>query len=253
MTAAPALSTTPDAPKPNLTDGFRSLLQRVGGWGFTLAATLITDAFLVYESSLDVRVYGLERFHEVTRAGQTPLLVIWHGQGLVPMANFRAEHFCLYASHTREEYYPGHLRLLRWLTLRFIERMGYRVLDASRFKSESRGVMQFVDLLREGTGSVIAADGPQGPIYKAKPGPAFLAKKANVTLIPLGAAISRGIAMDQWDRFEIPYPFARAVVVVGEPITVSAKAKDEELEQARLALETEMNRRVAEARTRLRR
>jgi len=109
------------------------------------------------------------------------------------------------------------------------------------FKSESRGVMRFVDLLRGGAGSVIAADGPAGPIYQAKPGPGFLAKKAGVTLVPLGAAISGGFQLDQWDRFEIPTPFARAVIVVGEPLTVPSGAKEEELERVRVALETEMN------------
>ncbi len=57
--------------------------------------------------------------------------------------------------------------------------------------------------------------------------------------------------MDQWDRFEIPWPFAHAVLVVGEPIVVPAKAGDAELEQARLQLETAMNALMAEAARRL--
>ncbi|HZP84960.1 MAG TPA: DUF374 domain-containing protein [Chthonomonadaceae bacterium] len=239
------------APQREIPSWLAAPVRGLVGWGFYLAATLIVDVFLLFESTLDVRIYGLERLQEVKRAGETPLLVLWHGQGLLPMTAFRNERLCLYASHTREEPYSRSLRILRWWTLRLIERMGYRVVDAARFKSESRGVMQFVEVLRSGTGSVIAADGPQGPIYKAKPGPAFLAKKAGVTLVPLGAAISHGFALDQWDRFQLPWPFARAVLVVGEPRTVSAKAGDEELERARLALETEMNARAAEAERRL--
>ncbi len=158
--------------------------RHVSGWLFYLATTLIVDTFLLFESTLDVRVYGRERLVEVKRAGRNPLLVIWHGQGLLPMATFRNERLCLYASNTRDPKYPRTLQILRWWTLRFIERMGYRVLDAAQFKSESRGVLQFVEILRHGTGSVIAADGPAGPIYQAKPGPAFLAKKAGVTLVP---------------------------------------------------------------------
>jgi lysophospholipid acyltransferase (LPLAT)-like uncharacterized protein len=210
------------------------------------------DAFLLFESMIDLRVYGMERLKEVRRAGHTPLLVLWHGQGLLPIATFRGEHLCLYASHTRDEPYPRPLQILRWWTLRFIEHMGYRVLDAAQFKSEARGVLQFVDTLRGGTGSVIAADGPQGPIYRAKPGPTYLAKKAGVTLVPIGAAISAGFQLDQWDRFEIPWPFADGVIVLGEPITVPASADEAGLERARVALEEEMSRRVAEARLRLR-
>ncbi len=249
-------------PKSPLSDGeaphstppvtlFDRLGRRLTGWGQYLATTLIVDSFLLFESTVDLRVYGLEKLIEVKRSGGNPLLVIWHGQGLLPMATFRHERLCLYASHTREDNYPRPLLILRWWTLRFIERLGYKVLDAAQFASESRGVMQFVDLLRGGTGSVIAADGPAGPIYKAKAGPTFLAKKSGVTLIPLGAAISSGFQLDQWDRFEVPYPFAKAVIVVGDPIVVPAKAKDIALETARLALETEMNLRMAEAFARL--
>ncbi|MCW3052226.1 MAG: hypothetical protein JWN14_1396 [Chthonomonadales bacterium] len=246
--AAPAPPATPRDPLPA---PIRKLYTRISGWGFYLATTLIVEAFLFFESTLDVRIYGLEKLREVKRAGHTPLLVIWHGQGLLPMVTFREEKLCLYASHARDPNYKKYLLLIRWWTLRFIERMGYRVLDASVFKSESRGVMQFVDILRNGTGSVIAADGPQGPIYQAKPGPTFLAKKADVVLIPLGVVISGGFEMDQWDRFEIPWPFARGVIVVGEPITVPAKARDAELEAARLHLETCMQELTEEARSRI--
>jgi lysophospholipid acyltransferase (LPLAT)-like uncharacterized protein len=231
---------------------WRALLTRVQGWSFILAITLLVDAFLLFDSTVDVRVYGLEKLRELKRAGRNPLLVLWHGQGLMPITTFRGERLCLYASHTRDPGYARHLRTLRWWTLRLIERMGYSVLDAAQFKSESRGVMQFVDTLRGGTGSVIAADGPEGPIYKAKPGPTFLAKKTGVLLLPLGAALSGGFQMDQWDRFEVPWPFARAVICVGEPIEVPGRASDEELERIRLELEVEMNRLVSEAQRRLR-
>jgi lysophospholipid acyltransferase (LPLAT)-like uncharacterized protein len=226
-------------------------LARVKGWGHYLATTLIVDAFLLFESMIDLRVYGMERLKEVKRAGHTPLLVLWHGQGLLPITTFRGERLCLYASHSRDEPYPRHLRILRWWTLRFIERLGYRVLDAAQFKSEARGVLQFVEALRGGTGSVIAADGPQGPIYKAKPGPTYLARKAGVTLVPMGAAISAGFQLDQWDHFEIPWPFADGVIVIGEPFTVPVNTDEAGLERARIALEEEMSRRVAEARLRL--
>ena len=225
--------------------------QRISAWlQFAITGVLI-DSFLLFENTIDLRVYGMERLREVKQSGHSPLMVIWHGQGLLPITTFRNEHLCLYASHTREDNYPRHLLLLRHWTLKLIERMGYSVLDASQFKSESRGVMKFVELLRQGTGSVIAADGPAGPIYKAKPGPAFLAKKSGVMLVPLGAAISSGFHLDQWDRFEIPSPFCHAAVVVGEPIMVPPNAKDDVLEAVRAALETEMNMRASEAHMRL--
>ena len=200
---------------------------------------------------MDVRVYGLERLKALQRAGRHPLLVIWHGQGLLPMTTFRRENLCLYASHTREESYSRILRALRWWTLRLIERLGYAVLDAAQFKSESRGVLKFVEVLRSGAGSVIAADGPAGPIFHAKPGPVFLAKKAGVILLPIGSAISHGFELDNWDRFEIPWPFTQGVLVLGEPLVIPSDAKEDQLEQFRLQLEERMQACVAEAERRL--
>ena len=243
---------SPERPQGSLAGAMANVGRRIAGWGVYLVTTLIVDTFLLFECTADLHVFGLERLQEVKRKGHSPLMVIWHGQGLLPLATFRHERLCLYASHSRDPQYARGLQILRWWTLRFIERMGYRVLDASEFKSESRGVMQFVDILRSGTGSVIAADGPLGPIYKAKPGPTFLAKKTGVALVPLGVALSRGVHLENWDRFEVPFPFARAILVVGEPIFVPAGAKEAELETSRLALEAEMHRLQGEAQQRLR-
>lgn len=234
-------------------DRLATLYRRLSHWLFRLVTTLIVDVFLLFESTVDVRIYGMERLKAIKRAGRSPLLVLWHGQGLLPIANFRHERLCLYASHTRDPNYAKSLLILRWWTLRFVERLGFQVLDASQFKSESRGVLQFVEILRGGTGSVIAADGPQGPIYKAKPGPTFLAKKSGVLLLPIGGAIGSGFHLDQWDQFEIPLPFTQAVLVAGEPIEVPSHAKEADLEGYRLKLETAMNALVEEAQERLER
>ena len=83
--AAKPSSAPPERPPSPL----RRLYTRVSGWGFYLATTLIVEAFLFFECTLDVRVYGMERLREVKCAGRNPLLVIWHGQGMLPMATFR--------------------------------------------------------------------------------------------------------------------------------------------------------------------
>ncbi len=84
--------------------------------GSVVTASLV-EAFLLFENTVDLRVYGRERLKEVRRAGRNPLLVIWHGQGLLPMTAFRGERLCLYASPTREENYPRPLLILRYWTL----------------------------------------------------------------------------------------------------------------------------------------
>jgi lysophospholipid acyltransferase (LPLAT)-like uncharacterized protein len=217
---------------------------------------LITGAlvrfFWLFESTIDIRAWGTENLRLLKRAGENPLMVIWHGKGFVPIAYFHHEHLCLYASTDRDPNYGGLPKAFRWLTLRLIERMGYRVMDATRFASESRGVMQYVQALRAGSGGAIAADGPAGPMYLAKPGACFLAKKTGVTLLPVGSAISAGSRLDQWDQFEIPRLFCKAAIVVEQAIHVDPGSSDEVLEQKRQELEAALNRATRTAGDRLR-
>jgi lysophospholipid acyltransferase (LPLAT)-like uncharacterized protein len=238
------LNTRKDESKIGLSGVFSNAVNNL----FT--GTLI-HLFWIFESTLDLRAWGMENLRELNRQGARPLLVLWHGKGFVPIAYFYGEHLCLYASHGRNPNYSALLKAWRRFTLCMIERMGYRVLDASQFASESRGVMRFVQTLREECGGTIAADGPLGPMYEAKPGAGFLAKKTGAILLPVGAAISSGARLDQWDEFEIPRLFSRATVVIEEPIHVSPEASDEELEQKRLELENALNRATRRAEDKL--
>lgn len=215
-----------------------------------LATGALARLFWLFESTIDIRVWGLENLRLARRGGERPLVVLWHGKGFVPIAYFHDEHLCLYASHNRDPNYGGFDKAFRSFTLRMIERMGYRVMDASEFASESRGVIRYVQMLRE-RGGAIAADGPGGPIYQAKPGACFLAKKTGAVLLPVGAAISSGGRLDQWDHFEVPRLFSRAAIVVAEPIHVTEDANDDEMERNRLALESALNRATRRAEEKL--
>lgn len=230
-------------------------LKRIASALATGLEYLVTGAlirlFWLFESTIDIRAWGTENLRLLKRQGENPLVVIWHGKGFIPIAYFHHENLCLYASTDRDPNYGGVRKLFRSLTLKMVERMGYQVMDASKFSSESRGVLKYVDTLRSGSGGAIAADGPGGPIFRAKPGACFLAKKTGVTLLPVGSAISAGARLDQWDHFEIPRMFCRAAVVVGLPIHIEADASEKELEQGRADLERALNRLTWEAERRI--
>jgi len=209
---------------------------------YYLGTGTLIRLFWLFESTLDIRASGMENLRLLRRQGERPLVVIWHGKGFIPIAYLHQEQLCLYASHSREPDYKGFRKGFRDFTLRMINRMGYTVLDAAQFASEARGVLRFVQTLRDGQGGAIAADGPGGPGYEAKPGACFLAKKCHITLLPVGAAIASGVRLHQWDEFEIPRLFSRATLVIEEPIRVAEDTSDEELERITLALENALNR-----------
>lgn len=220
---------------------FRGLVDRLKSWAVFVATGALIYLFRIYESTMDIRAWGMENLRLLKRAGERPLIVLWHGKGFLPVTYFGGERLCLYASTDRDPNYRGLAKVSRTVTLRMVGQLGYQVLDASQFASEPRGVLRFVQTLKS-AGGAIAADGPGGPIYRAKPGAGFLAKKSGVILLPIGAAISNGVRLDQWDHFEIPSVFSRGAIVIGEPIRVPPDCTNEMLEAVRAGLEDAMNR-----------
>jgi lysophospholipid acyltransferase (LPLAT)-like uncharacterized protein len=205
------------------------------------AALVALGIFRLVDSTLDVRIYGHERLAAALRAGRRLLFVVWHGKGLIPVLFLQGAPLVIYTSHPRDAVWGGLSKQVRRFTLAALRHMGYHVLDAATFASESRGVVRFLQMLSSGAGGIIAADGPAGPSYRAKPGAAFVAKRAGVALVPVGAAMQHSMVLDSWDRFEIPRPFSNAVLVIGEALTVPEDAGDEDLAGLSRRLETLLN------------
>jgi len=218
----------------------------VGGavWLFALAAVAL---FRVADATLDLRVFGYEHLGALLRARRPLLVVVWHGKGLLPVFFLQGLPLVVYSSQSRVGPIPPLSRLVRQLTLASLTHLGYQVLDAARFASESRGVIRFLQHLTSGHSGVIAADGPGGPIFQAKPGAAYVARKTGVALIPVGAAMRDLLALDSWDRFEIPQPFTRAALTIGEPLFIPGDADDDTLPALSEHLETVLNDLTAQA------
>jgi lysophospholipid acyltransferase (LPLAT)-like uncharacterized protein len=111
---------------------------------------------------------------------------------------------------------------------------GFTVVRGSASRGGTAGLRHLFRHLRKGGGCILAPDGPRGPIHRVKAGVVVLSQMAAAPVVPLGAAADRCWHLRSWDRMEIPKPFARVTLVVGEPETISA---DTELTdgQARIA------------------
>lgn len=214
---------------------------RIGEAAISAAALVALGVFRLVDSTLDVRIYGHEHLAAARRGGRGLLFVLWHGKGLIPVLYFQGSPLVIYTSQPRDAGYGGLSRQVRRFTLAALRHMGYRVLDAAAFASESRGVIRFLQMLETGAGGIIAADGPSGPSYRAKPGAAFVARRAGVGLVPVGAAAQHSLVLDSWDRFEIPRPFSAAVLVIGEMVTVPEDAGEADLAALSRRLEITLN------------
>lgn len=95
----------------------------------------------------------------------------------------------------------------------------------------------YLTVNKEGVSPVITVDGPKGPAEVVKIGAVLLARLTGAPMIPMAYAASSAKLWNSWDRFMVPRPFAKIVIVVGEPINVPPGTPIDELEPIRLELE----------------
>jgi len=117
-------------------------------------------------------------------------------------------------------------------------------------KSSKGGVQAMLNMAKlaaAGEGLAITPDGPRGPRMRANSGVVALARLTGLPVFPISVSVSNRRVLSSWDRFIVPLPFSRGAFVIGDPIFVARDASDEACEQARIAIETEINRVTREA------
>jgi lysophospholipid acyltransferase (LPLAT)-like uncharacterized protein len=95
-----------------------------------------------------------------------------------------------------------------WLSA-FFRMMG---VGAIRGSSSWRGGQALVELSRAlaaGEDVAITPDGPRGPCYDMKTGPALLVQKTGCSLFLMGVRYYNARRLGSWDGFYLPMPFSR--------------------------------------------
>ena len=105
-----------------------------------------------------------------------------------------------------------------------------------------RHVLRVIEAMKAGKDSFLAPDGPDGPAFTPKAGAAFVARKAEAAIIPVGGFTRAGYPLPRWDKYLIPLPFARLHMVFGEPIFVKRRDNDEEVTERITAALTTVHR-----------
>lgn len=94
-----------------------------------------------------------------------------------------------------------------------------------------RVMVRFVRRIMAGENTIIAPDGPDGPAYVPKPGVAYIARKANALIVPIGGYCRHAYRLNRWDQYVIPLPFSRVSIHVGEPFGVAADQDEKEISE----------------------
>lgn len=116
-------------------------------------------------------------------------------------------------------------------------------------KGAARGmaVKSAVRALRANRILGVTPDGPRGPRMRVKPGIVEIAKLAGASIVPVAYSTSNRRLVGSWDRFIVPLPFSRGLVLWGEPIPVPRDADPATVERLRLDLEERLTALTDEA------
>ncbi len=117
--------------------------------------------------------------------------------------------------------------------------LGVRTVRGSSTRGGARALRAMIRSAREQGASLgITPDGPRGPAEKVKPGVVALAKRTGLPVIPVCYATRRHWRARSWDRFYIPWPFTRGVIVYGEPVRIDGHDRlAEALERVQKAMD----------------
>jgi lysophospholipid acyltransferase (LPLAT)-like uncharacterized protein len=125
---------------------------------------------------------------------------------------------------------------------RFIQRFGYGAARGSSSRGAGRALAEMVECMENGIDVAFTIDGPRGPVYVAKEGAVILARHTGQAILPFHIAMERYIAAPSWDRLQIPLPFTRAVMLIGEPIQVSRDDQEVEIKAKQALLQSTLDR-----------
>jgi len=177
-------------------------------------------------------------FRALVGSGQPVIFSLWHGR-LLPLTWFYRHYgFVPMISRSGDGEYIARLAA-QW---------GYIPVRGSSSRGGGEALREMLQACEEGRSLVFTPDGPRGPFQELKPGVLRAAQLSGCPIIPITAGAARASFYGHWDRFLVPHPFTRVVILIGDPIMVPQNAdaallmrKQSEVQEAMNAITTQVD------------
>ncbi len=164
---------------------------------------------------------------------------MWHGQHfMAPYLRRPHDRAASLVSRSRDGEFNA--VALHHLGIRAIRGSGARGRD-QRAKGGAQALRGLLSALEDGENAFLTADVPKVARHCGE-GIVILARLSGRPIVPVAVATSRRVTFDSWDRASIGLPFGRGAIVTGRPIRVPREANRDATEDARLAVERELDR-----------
>lgn len=183
-----------------------------------------------WRASLRIDAREAEKLDAEIATGSALIALFWHGNYL-PLVPLMAGHGALVVSS----------RSFRGAVIAAIaRRFGFRSVQVGPATGKASACLK-TELARPGGMVAIAADGPLGPRHEVKRGAIAIAAKTGAKIVPVAAVAPARLRIAwRWDLLELPLPFARVTLRVGDAVAPGAAGGidlDAEADRLRARLE----------------
>jgi len=211
----------------SLKQRFRQV-KKLPDWIFAPAA------WLLHTLKFFMRTEIIDRSGEMTTHTPPAVTVTWHNRLLffpVMFPRWQRTHTMAVISASRDGQYISDL----------VKQMGIESLRGSSSKKGFNALHGAVKAVQAGKYVSFTPDGPRGPRYRMSTGPIYLASQMRVPVIPIAINYTSCWSLKSWDGFQIPKPWAKVTLLIGEKIFIPENLNDEELEKYRRLVEVKLN------------
>jgi lysophospholipid acyltransferase (LPLAT)-like uncharacterized protein len=173
---------------------------------------------------------GDSNLHSARTKKKSVIYAFWHGRMLILAYSYRWKKVHVLISQHRDGEFIA----------RIIHRLGFVSVRGSTTRGGSRAIFEMCEKAAGGFDVAVTPDGPRGPRFQVQPGTIYMAQRSGMPIIPITSSARKRWILSSWDRFIIPKPFSRAVIMLGQPVCVPADCSAEGLEEIRVRLERQM-------------
>ena len=197
--------------------------------GYAFLRTLSASLRLRWEDPKD----------HLSTIGQSPVIfALWHNRLILSLPSYR-KYFL--ARHP-------HRRLVALISAskdgallsRLMTHHGVESVRGSSSRRGGQALKELISLIRRGYDVAITPDGPRGPKYEVQDGVVMMAQLTGLPVVPMSAQLYSKKVLGSWDGFQVPLPFARCDIRMGEPVWVDRKGDDVVREAARRQIQERM-------------
>ena len=183
------------------------------------------------------------------------LTVKWHIEGLEQTKNLLSEKKAIFLVwHGRalmtSTFWPKKVKVKALVSLHqdgrliagFLHHLGVKTIGGSTNNNAKGSALNLLKTLQTESSIVIIPDGPRGPCQRLSKSPIYYAQKTGAPIIHATYSIKNSKTIKKsWDQMMLPKLFSKGILLVSDPVLIPQDLSDDQIEEYRLKLESQMN------------